>query len=237
MSFRPFYTLFSSVLVFCLVGLISCDNTVETEQEPSITLMEKEPFRQVHLNGKFRVIIKPSSAYEVRFVGEHEIAKSIHIRTKNNVLEIRGNEMSTAIQRPLLLVYAPHVDLLSLNGQCTVKANHIKQKSMTIFNQGVSKISLKGELNALNLQTSGSLKLLGDELSAKQVNLITQGINQLVFNSSEKISMESEGFNKVYYLGSPEIEKKFSGYCKIQPFDAKKGRQLKKTFYNHDFWS
>lgn len=106
-----------------------------------------------------------------------------------------------------------------LNGAVKLEATDLSGREFYLEANGASRITLKGNVNALSGEMNGASKLIAGALETRAMELEINGAGKADVNVSEALKVEISGAAKVTYTGSPTVSQQINGAGSVRKRD------------------
>jgi len=200
------------VLLFS--GIISC--SAQKTEERSIT-----PFNKLKLSGSVNVIYTTSDTLSLKLSGSEKGLATVDTKTENGLLTIENKNGSNGA----ITVYLRNnrLNYLEATGAVEFKNNGtLKTDSLQVSVTGAAKVTLNGEMDAVNcnlsgaanavmrgraqsisLTTSGASAFKGYGLTAGRADVVSTGASSAKLFVTDKVTASASGASAIKIKGEP----------------------------------
>ena len=199
----------------------------EDDENNVQTALEVEPFHSISISGVSNVRLSQADEQYVTANNLDDLTVEVH----DSVLCI-----STGKEGADLWIQAPEIRAIALNGTARLRTNDmLTTDNLKIGTQGASRLSLKAQVQSLDLSCSGAsdIELEGQadnfdihvsgasEVDAENLNvriakMAVSGASKVEINVSDTLDVHASGFSKIVYSGDPYVSSAVSGGSKIK---------------------
>jgi hypothetical protein len=189
-------------------------------------VFELGAFRNLDINGPFRVNVEPGDDFGVQVVGSEARLNDVEVENRNGTLEIRFERVLNTYEGDLIEinVIMPEVQDLNLRSNAQLNLSNVRIDALNIELGGSSQgfLDVDADRISLNMVGASSLKLFGQsrqldatmngaarlealDLQVRNASLETSGAAQAQVYVTEELNADAEDTSRIRYQGNPNI--------------------------------
>lgn len=205
---------------------------ISGEEEPNGTadnfsqVYELGTFRNLDINGPFRVNVEPGDDFGVQVVGSEARLNDVEVENRNGTLEIRFERVLNTNEGDLIEINVrmPEVQDLNLRSNAQLNLSNVRTDALNIELGGSSQgfLEVDADRISLNMVGASSLKLFGQsrqldatmngaarlealDLQVRNASLETSGAAQAQVYVTEELNADAEDTSRIRYQGNPTL--------------------------------
>ncbi len=209
-------------------------NEVQKQYEESYSqkVYDDLTFDLIRVSGNTKVKIVKGEKHSILIEGSEKLLEMISVESDEGVLEIyRNNQFSLCFffchemySSVVVTIVTPELKGVSFSGSVNGEMEEFQtdefisrfsgsskftvrviSKNLEIKTSGSGNITLIGETDKLLVATSGSARINGYELLAKEVEVKSSGSSRVELSVEEKLDVNSSGSTRVSYIKNGDV--------------------------------
>lgn len=199
-------------------------------------------FKEIEISSAIDIQLMPGNSPSVKVEIDNNLQSYIEVYTRGSVLHIRqkDNTSLNTSQRVKVYVTTPALERLAVSGACkltatdTIRSNGnldiaisgaseadmtIKAAGLSLDLDGASVANLKGDVQDLEVDASGSCNLNAFGLSAANVDIKLEGASSAQVYPGAKLIADANGASKIFYKGNVAPAYTLNGASSISKVD------------------
>lgn len=197
-----------------------------------------EDYQEFEFSGSAEIVYKQKANTEpyLQIEVDENIYPLIEIKSEKGKLRIGGNNSNFAPTK--YVIYTNSTKLTSVNlagsakysikgsssekslkikvaGSSIITGRNLIYEDMLIHSAGSSKIDLKGEVNKVICNSSGSGNINIIDMKAQKVKCSIAGSTIIKTHAEKTLNVRVAGSGKIEYKGNPDVNKKIAGSGKV----------------------
>ena len=208
-----------SFSVFCDAQALKGDGNV-TSKNRDLTY-----FDQIVAKGKFDLVIKQASEYDLEIITDDNLHQFILSEVKNNQLYIEVPDIIKKVKKIEIIVTISDLNNLFLLGDVDcVTPDTLQLKTTDFFISGVSTLNVKllatclnceatdvanvtieGVAETFNLRVTDEALFFAKNFQTSICTLKASGYSDITLNVQKELNLRVTGIGNIYYHGNPKI--------------------------------
>ncbi len=164
-----------------------------------------DDFNRVKISGSFSASFVPDAEHSVTVTADEAVLEYVSIITDGDEIEIRFNRNLRNVGRVELEIRSPELSSVVTSGSVSAVFNDVQSDSLRIRASGSGTFSGTGSFDVLNINTSGSARVNGENMIANQVIIRSSGSSRMVVHALDEISARISGSGTITYHGNPPV--------------------------------
>jgi len=231
--------LFVLYLSGCVVISISDSKTVTGKGSKEKYNYLFDSYDRFRAEGNFEIQYNASPLCSLTLEIQPNLREYINTEVKDGELVVRTTKQISKSSTPVLTVYAPVLNGLTITGICTFSANDIIKtntfnliingactgsaefdvKNLNAVMSGAGDFELSGKADNAEIIMSGAGEIDAFSLQINKASVILSGSGSIKINCSDVLSINANGTGEVEYKGSPTLSLKKNGLVSITKVD------------------
>lgn len=211
---RPFATLkllTLAVLALLLLLLSGC-HWVGEKGNGNITTQTREisEFSTLEVDGAFTITWAPGPP-ALKITTDENLHEFIRTPVSGNRLRLDWIKPLKGTRGIKVEVTSPALSRTELNGAVKLEAGDLSGPEFYLEANGATRVTLRGNVNALSGELNGASKLMAEALQTRAMELEINGAGKADVSVSEALKVQVSGAGKVTYSGNPTVAQEING--------------------------
>lgn len=176
-----------------------------------------KPFKRVRISGGFEVLYQSGQEYRVDLSGDDNIIPWISSNVSGDELLLTTKKSFTTQSGIKIVVTAPTLQALTLDGSADVTLNDLRAPSFTLTATGSGDITASGQVGDLTLSVSGAGNIDARRLRSERATARILGSGDIHVHARQALRAEITGAGDITYYGRPQtVERRVLGAGDIE---------------------
>lgn len=206
------------VVVLCLSACHKNEETIKGNGVKQTVARSVQTFQNIVVNGNYDVVLIGQMPQQVQLTADSNLLAYVTTTVKDNTLYIdtAKNIAISTQQPPMLQIFLPDLQKLTINGSGQVNANKIAVDNLTIELKGAGGFNLSGNANKFKAVIDGAGEVNAQDLISKQADVQVNGAGRASVNALNNLSIKVSGSGSVEYFGTPgNVSQSISGSGRV----------------------
>jgi hypothetical protein len=168
-------------------------------------------FRSISTEGAFNVEVQAQKPVSLEVEADDNILPLINIEVSHDVLYIKNARSYSSSEPVVVRLTVPQLDGLRVAGAGHFSVSGLKSDKFEIDAQGAPSITVAGETNVIDIDTSGAGKIDTHKLRASKGIVDSKGVAEVEVNAKDELEVTISGPSHVTYTGEPKLNKVIHG--------------------------
>lgn len=175
-----------------------------------------QDFNALVVDGSIATIVTFDDRQRLSVSADENLVDHIKTEFKDGTLRIYADTSYTSSLPLFVSLYAKELRQISVSGSATSSVAGIKNDSLNIRIAGSGLVSLTGQTNHLDVEISGSGRLLANELLVQNAKVVVAGSATASVNPVIQLDAEVKGSGVILYVNTPaQLNQRVAGSGKI----------------------
>ena len=171
-----------------------------------------DAFDSVKISGSFSATFIPDAEHSVTVIADDALFEFISIITEDNEIEIKFNRNIRTSDRVELEIRSPFIRSVNTSGSISAVFEDVTSDTLRLRASGSGTFSGTGAFDVLNIHTSGSARVNGENMIANQIIIRSSGSSRMIVHALDEITARISGSGNITYFGDPaKVDSQISG--------------------------
>ncbi len=189
------------------------ETTISGSGTPAGETRQVSNFHAVVVTGVGELSIQQTGVESLRIEADANVLPLLTSTVSNGTLTL-GTKPNTSFQTSEPIRYTLTVkslDTFEQAGASATTATGIASAALAIKLSGTGEVTMRGTVNTLKLDLTGTGSFDGSELSSKTATVVVSGTGHAVVNVSDALDATVSGVGSIEYIGDPNVTSHVSG--------------------------
>ncbi len=180
-----------------------------------------EYFDQISINVAADILIRNRNPAKVTLHAQEHILPILTTDIEQQKLVIGVNQSFNATAPIKIVIDAPSIRSILLNGSGEVKLKNMDGKHLEIRMAGTGDLWAEGSVTTLVVSLEGSGDINTSELLTDHATVRLSGTGKIKVHAQQRLDSDIQGVGQIVYYGSPsQVNKSINGVGQIIPIGA-----------------
>lgn len=176
-------------------------------------------FHAIDTGGSIRLEVEVGAPGELIVVGDDNVLPYVETSIHDGTLRVRTKCRCSSQTGVIVRVRTPSLDELDLSGSNVAVVEGLDGDRLNLDVSGSATVTVRGRVDVLDVDSSGSSELNLSELVARVATLDLSGSSTVSLHVTETLDVDASGSSDVSYHGRPAVSADLSGSTTVVRID------------------
>ena len=173
-------------------------------------------FTSIQTDGAFTIAVTCQKEPTLEVEGDDNVLQFVTAEVKNNVLHLKDSKSYSVAEPVKFKITVPNLEGLSVSGAGQIDIKEMKSETFEIDSKGAPNITVAGNTNVLNIDSTGAGKIDTYNLRASRGSVECNGASIVDLYVADELDVKVNGPSTVTYKGDPVVNKNINGPGRVE---------------------